>query len=161
MKLPIGISTFSEIREQSYTYVDKTRFALNLIQRHKYVFLSRPRRFGKSLLVDTLKEIFEGNKELFSGLYIDGRYEFSPYPVIQITFDGDLRSVESVNERILTLLNTNEQRLGICCEQRNSANRFAELIQKAQQKYDQRVVVLIDEYDKPILDTIERPSSSL
>jgi hypothetical protein len=68
-KLPIGIQTFSEIIEENYIYIDKTKFAVDLVNNHKYVFLSRPRRFGKSLFVDTLQELFEGNKPLFEGLY--------------------------------------------------------------------------------------------
>ncbi len=76
MKLPIGISTFSKIREDNYIYIDKTELALRIINNHSYVFLSRPRRFGKSLMLDTLKEIFEGNRELFEGLYIHDRYDF-------------------------------------------------------------------------------------
>jgi len=148
----------SKIREGTYLYVDKTAFGLRLIEEHSYVFLSRPRRFGKSLFVDTLKEIFAGNEELFNGLYIHGRYDFPCHPVIKISFGGDLRSVESVTERILILLSNNAKQLGIHCEQDSIANRFEELIQKAQQKYERRVVVLIDEYDKPILDNIERPA---
>ena len=80
MKLPIGISTFSEIRSDQYLYIDKTQFALRLITAHKYVFLSRPRRFGKSLFLDTLKEIFEGNRELFRGLHIADKYDFARIP---------------------------------------------------------------------------------
>jgi CRISPR/Cas system-associated endonuclease/helicase Cas3 len=84
MKLPIGIQTFREIREDNYIYVDKTKYALNLIENYKYVFLSRPRRFGKSLFLDTLRNIFEGNKEVFKGLYIYKNYDFQKYPVIKI-----------------------------------------------------------------------------
>ena len=88
MKLPIGISTFEKIRSDGHLYIDKTEFALRLIQEHEYVFLSRPRRFGKSLFLDTLKEIFEGNRELFTGLYIYDKYDFEQYPVIKISFGG-------------------------------------------------------------------------
>ncbi len=76
MKLPIGISTFKEIIEENYIYVDKTKEAFNLTQKGKYYFLSRPRRFGKSLFLDTLKEIFQGNRELFKNLYIYDKYDW-------------------------------------------------------------------------------------
>ena len=75
-KLPIGIQTFSDIINENYLYIDKTKYALDLIENYKYVFLSRPRRFGKSLFLDTLKNIFLGNKKLFKGLYIYDQYEF-------------------------------------------------------------------------------------
>ncbi len=87
-KLPIGIQTFSQIINEGYIYIDKTEDACNLINNYKYVFLSRPRRFGKSLFLDTLKEIFEGNKELFRGLYIYEKYDFGKYPVIKISFNS-------------------------------------------------------------------------
>jgi hypothetical protein len=87
-KLPIGIQTFAEIIEEDYVYVDKTRHIVELIQAGKYLFLSRPRRFGKSLLVSTLSEIFAGNKKLFEGLYIYDKIEWQAYPVIIIDFNG-------------------------------------------------------------------------
>ncbi|MCP4347153.1 MAG: AAA family ATPase, partial [Desulfobacterales bacterium] len=94
-KLPIGISTLSQIIEGDYAYIDKTQQALELIESYKYVFLSRPRRFGKSLFLDTLAEIFSGNKNLFNGLYIHDKYDFESYPVIRISFGGN-RSVEEL-----------------------------------------------------------------
>jgi hypothetical protein len=83
--LPIGIHTFSEIREKNCIYIDKTKEAYNLINTYKYTFLSRPRRFGKSLFLDTLHEIFNGNKDLFKGLYIYDKHDFEPHPVIRIS----------------------------------------------------------------------------
>ena len=85
-KLPVGIQTFSEIIEQNYLYVDKTEHIFRLIDSGKYFFLSRPRRFGKSLLLDTINEIFDGNKRLFSGLWIENKIDWKPYPVIRIDF---------------------------------------------------------------------------
>ena len=86
-KLPIGISTFSKIIDQDYLYIDKTKEAYELITHYQYAFLSRPRRFGKSLFIDTLQEIFEGNKKLFEGLYIDDKWDFDDkYPVIKNKF---------------------------------------------------------------------------
>ena len=156
-KLPIGIQTFREIREDDCYYVDKTRFALQLIEQGKAYFLSRPRRFGKSLFLDTLKELFEGNEILFEGLYAQTRWNWAVrYPVIRIDFaSGVLRNREELDRRILTILRENRERLDLnCTEPDNPASCFAELLQRAHQKYGQRAVVLVDEYDKPILDNI-------
>jgi len=154
MKLPIGISTFKEIRED-YVYVDKTKYIMELINNHKYVFLSRPRRFGKSLLCDTLKELFEGNKELFNGLYIFDKYDFKKYPVIKISFGG-IRGLDRLKRVLFFNLQDNSNRLGVeCIEKEDAALCFSELIRAAAKKYKEKVVILIDEYDKPILDNIE------
>ena len=161
MKLPIGISTFSKIREDNYIYIDKTELALRIINNHSYVFLSRPRRFGKSLMLDTLKEIFEGNRELFEGLYIHDRYDFERYPVIKISFGGNLRSIESITERIKVILERCAKSLGVDCGHGNVDNMFEALIREAHEKYDKKVVVLIDEYDKPILDNIDNREMAL
>ncbi len=155
-KLPIGIQTFSEIREENYVYVDKTKEALELIKSYKYVFLSRPRRFGKSLFVSTLKAIFEGKRELFKGLYIYDKYDFSKYPVIKISWAGILRDRTDIERTAFTILRSNQKRLEVECEEdKLSSGCLKELIEKAADKYNSRVVVLIDEYDKPILDNIE------
>jgi hypothetical protein len=96
-KLPIGIQTFSNIVEGNYFYIDKTKDALEVINDSKYIFLSRPRRFGKSLFLDTLRCVYEAREELFEGLYIKDKYDWSKkYPVIKIDFFGDLRSPESL-----------------------------------------------------------------
>jgi hypothetical protein len=159
-KLPIGIQTFREIREEKHYYVDKTGFALQLIEEGKYYFLSRPRRFGKSLLIDTLAELFEGNEPLFRGLAAHDRWDWSRrYPVIRISFaDGVLHSREALDVRIDSLLRANAERLGLPdAKERDVSGRFIELIRLAEQVHGQRVVVLIDEYDKPILDNLTRP----
>jgi len=157
-KLPIGISTFSKIINEDYLYIDKTKEAYNLIQNHQYVFLSRPRRFGKSLFLDTLHEIFEGNRELFKGLYIDDKWDFKDqYPVIKISWGGDLRSIEGVKQTAYDIFKENQQRLGISCEMnRNPSSCFRELILASYQQYQKPVVILIDEYDKPILDNLDQ-----
>ncbi|ADR17945.1 ATP-binding protein [Calditerrivibrio nitroreducens] len=156
-KLPIGIQTFSKIREEGYIYIDKTEEAFELVNNFTYVFLSRPRRFGKSLFVDTLKELFEGNKKLFEGLYIYDKWNWDEkYPVIHIDFRGDLLSLQSLKERLKKSLRDNQKRLGITCEEEHNLSIcLEELIQKAAEKYNQKVVILIDEYDKPILDVID------
>ncbi|AEA34600.1 ATP-binding protein [Hippea maritima] len=156
-RLPIGIQTFSKIIEENCYYVDKTHFALKLIQNGGYYFLSRPRRFGKSLFLDTLAEIFLGNKELFKGLYIYDKYDFKPHPVIRISFgSGDYSLDESQTiDEIKHILQDNIEALGLDCTDINDFKTcFKELIRKSYQKHKTRVVILIDEYDKPILDNI-------
>ncbi len=158
-KLPIGIQTFSQIIEDNYIYIDKTPEAYNLINSYKYVFLSRPRRFGKSLFLDTLQNIFEGNEELFKGLYIYDKYDFKDTsPVIKISFNsGDFFTSSGFMQTIHQILDKNERDLGILSlEGLNEVGRFKRLIEEVYKKYNKRVVVLIDEYDKPILDNIEK-----
>ena len=154
-KLPVGIHTFSQIRNEDYLYIDKTQEAYQLINNYKYVFLSRPRRFGKSLFLTTLKEIFDGNKDLFKGLYIYDKYDFESFPVIRIVFSGVMSTEESLNDIIKRNMCNNEEDLR--CEGNeslSSTERFAALIKNAATKYNKPVVILIDEYDKPILDNI-------
>ncbi|WP_459893692.1 ATP-binding protein, partial [Desulfothermus okinawensis] len=156
-KLPIGISSFREIIEGDYVYIDKTKEAYELIENYKYVFLSRPRRFGKSLFLDTLKEIFEGNKELFKGLYIYDKWDFDKkYPVIKISWAGNFQDLKNLEAIAREIFYDNQMRLGIRCrEQEYMPACFAQLIKESFRKYNQKVVILIDEYDKPILDVIE------
>ncbi len=154
--MPIGIQNIREIIEENYVYVDKTPFAYRLITERKYYFLSRPRRFGKSLFLDTLSEIFKGSRELFEGLYIYGRYDFKPYPVIRISFgSGDYGILESISKEIIYLLKWNAEKLGVSCTDLDDAKIcFKELIEKTYDKFSEKVVILVDEYDKPILDNI-------
>ncbi|PID89712.1 MAG: hypothetical protein CSB01_00550 [Bacteroidia bacterium] len=157
-KLPVGIQTFSEIRNKNYIYIDKTQEAYSLITKYKYVFLSRPRRFGKSLFLDTLKEIFEGNKALFKGLYIYDKYDFDDkYPVIKISFNsGSFFTSSGFQETLHQILDKNERDLKVPAHSElNSSGRFKRLIEEVYTKYQKSVVILIDEYDKPILDNIE------
>ena len=158
-KLPIGIHTFSKIIEDDYLYIDKTREAYEIICSYQYVFLSRPRRFGKTLFLTTLQSIFEGKKELFKGLYIYDKYDFEVFPVIRIVFSGVMSTKESLHDVINRNMRNNEDDLQ--CErneQLSSTERFAALIKNAATKYNKRVVILIDEYDKPILDNITDPA---
>ena len=154
-KLPIGIHTFSKIVEGDYLYIDKTKEAYEILCSYQYVFLSRPRRFGKSLFLTTLQAIFEGKKELFKGLYIYDRYDFEPYPVIRIVFSGVMFTKESLNDVLKRNMRNNEEDLQ--CEkneQLSPTERFTALIKNVYKKYNKPVVILIDEYDKPILDNI-------
>ncbi len=140
-KLPIGIQTFQKIREDNYIYVDKTDLAVQLIDRYQYVFLSRPRRFGKSLFLDTLHNLFEGKKDLFSGLVAENSHDWSKkYPVIKISFGaGDFRSPEMLQTTILETLRDNEKRLDISCEIEAAAAKFSRIIKAAHENYNQPV----------------------
>ncbi|MEZ5534511.1 MAG: ATP-binding protein [Thiolinea sp.] len=162
-KLPIGISTLSKIINGDFSYVDKTHHVLKLAQKSGYYFLSRPRRFGKSLLLDTLAEAFSGNEDLFQGLYIHPHWDWSvKHPVIRISFGAGIsRNPEELNRHILRILKENQEQLQIECEAKEDiAGCFAELIRKAQKQYGQGAVILIDEYDKPILDNITEPETA-
>jgi Protein of unknown function (DUF1703)./Predicted AAA-ATPase. len=154
--LPIGIQTFRDIIEGGFYYVDKTPFIPKLTS--KYYFLSRPRRFGKSLFLDTLKEAFSGNKELFKGLYLYDNWNWDKrYPVITINFtSGVMSSSQLLKKNIHHILETNAKRYELNLEEKEVINiKFEELITKIYQKHNMPVVVLVDEYDKPILDAIE------
>jgi hypothetical protein len=155
-KLPIGIQTFREIREDDCYYVDKTGMAVDMVKAGKYYFLSRPRRFGKSLFLDTLKELFEGHQDLFVGLAAETRWDWSKKsPVIRISFGaGVVHSCAALDAKISEQLDINQQTLGVCTSQPTLSGRFGELIRLAKAKFGQRVVVLVDEYDKPMLDNI-------
>ncbi|WP_058615920.1 ATP-binding protein [Tepidimonas taiwanensis] len=156
-KLPIGIQTFREIREEGCYYVDKTPYAIKLIEQGKHYFLSRPRRFGKSLFLDTIAELFAGNRSLFEGLYAEAHWDWSVrYPVIRISFAaGRLETREALEAHIAAELEGNAQRLGVMlADTADSHLRFRALIQAAVARHGQRAVVLIDEYDKPILDNL-------
>jgi hypothetical protein len=154
-KLPIGIQTFRKIVEGDYLYIDKTKIALELIENNEYIFLSRPRRFGKSLFLDTLHNIFEGNKELFKGLHIYDKYDFKKYPVIKIDWAGDFTTEKGTEKTLRYILEENQIKLGIdCLEYDSPSSCFARLIKKSYEKHGEKVVILIDEYDKPILDAI-------
>ena len=158
--LPLGISTLSLLLESNGIYVDKTEYAYHLIKQPGRFFLSRPRRFGKSLFVDTLKEIFEGNQKLFEGLYIYDIWDWSKkYPVIKFDFaEGMLKSRKDLDEKINEILFLNETNLGVTTVNKSISGRFAALIKGVREKYGERVVVLVDEYDKPILDNISELS---
>jgi hypothetical protein len=157
-RLPTGISTLRTIIEEDMVYIDKTMFAYDLIEAPGRYFLARPRRFGKSLFVDTLKEIFEGNRELFKGLYIHDRWDWDrTFPVIKFDFAGGVvRNVDELFVRLTYMVRSNAERLGLEIDyDTDAAGIHANLIKAAKAKYGSNVVVLIDEYDKPILDNID------
>ena len=160
-KLPIGIQSFAKIREGGFYYVDKTAFALRLINGAGYFFLSRPRRFGKSLFLDTLKEIFEGNRALFVGLAIHDQWDWAQrFPVIRISFGGGtLVDRADLLESVHQQLERHERQFGLPARYQHPRSRFADLLERLHEQTGQRVVVLVDEYDKPILDQIDHPAS--
>ena len=157
--LPIGIQTFSILREEDAYYVDKTRLVWSLIQGGSRYFLSRPRRFGKSLLLSTLKELFEGNEPLFEGLYIHGEWDWSRrYPVVRLDFsNGGFEKPEQLNRDIKAQLRRIETDTRIEPRDDTAALRLRYLVQELRRRTGERVVVLVDEYDKPILDALETP----
>ncbi|MEX2607408.1 MAG: ATP-binding protein [Kiritimatiellia bacterium] len=157
-KLPIGIQNFAKLREENCYYVDKTPFACRLVEEGSYYFLSRPRRFGKSLFVDTLKELFEGNQSLFKGLYAEKHWDWSKkHPVLRFSFgDGGIDSRETLEKELRIQLTRHAERLDLAGESLEEGTpRLRTLVRAAHEKYGQRVVILVDEYDKPILDHIE------
>ena len=158
-KLPIGIQTFRKIREESYYYVDKTPYIRRLLDEGTHYFLSRPRRFGKSLFLDTLKELFEGNEPLFKGLDIHDRWDWSVrYPVLRLSFgSGNFKEPGYVEATLMEQLAATERRSEVVSEYATAPGRFAALLEALHDQAGQPVAVLIDEYDKPILDALEVP----
>ncbi|MEB4593261.1 ATP-binding protein [Candidatus Thiothrix sp. Deng01] len=157
--LPIGIQTFSEIRRNNHYYVDKSHLAVKLAKEGKHYFLSRPRRFGKSLFLDTLKELFEGNEPLFEGLAAHQQWDWSvKYPVLRFSFGGEnYRQTESLVATLDAQLRLLEAQYQLPPQVDSMSGRFAHLIVKLHQQSGQPVVILIDEYDKPILDALLYP----
>ncbi len=158
-RLPIGIQTFRKIREENCYYVDKTAYIQRLIDEGTHYFLSRPRRFGKSLFLDTLKELFEGNESLFEGLHIHDHWDWSVrYPVIRLSFgSGNFKESGDLQANLLDQLAAIERRTGVVVEAETVPGRFAYLIEALHDRAGQPVAVLVDEYDKPILDALEIP----
>jgi len=161
-RLPIGIQTFAKIRADDHYYVDKTGFIRQLTDEGTHYFLSRPRRFGKSLLLDTLGELFAGNEALFRGLLIHPHWDWATrYPVIRISFGGGLvHSRAELDDKIGEQLRINQDALGLRCTETGSGACFAELLRLAHAATGHRVVVLVDEYDKPILDNLTDPDTA-
>ena len=156
-KLPIGIQNFREIRTDDHYYVDKTALALKLVDEGKSYFLSRPRRFGKSLFLDTLKELFEGNEPLFQGLAVHDQWDWSiQYPVLRFSFgSGNFTDPNYLHQNLMAQLDMLETQAGSESGYGTCPERFQYLIRHLHQQTGLPVVVLVDEYDKPILDALQ------
>ena len=163
MKYPIGIQDFESIISGGYIYVDKTALVYRLVTEGKIYFLSRPRRFGKSLLVSTLKAYFKGKKELFKGLAIDAlETEWAEYPVFHLDFNGDNFTKAGVlEEKIVGAIETWEAEYGRDPYKQALGDRFIYVLAQAAKRYGRRAVVLIDEYDKPLLDVLDTGFSTV
>ena len=162
MKYPIGIQSFDQIREDGFVYVDKTALLYNLVANGKIYFLSRPRRFGKSLLISTLENYFLGRRELFRGLAIDSlEKEWAVYPVFHLDFNGkNFTSPMELKDAIETFVAKSEEKYGKDKFANTYGDRLAYVFEKAHEKTGRRAVVLIDEYDKPLLDVMNTGAPS-
>ena len=158
-RFPIGIQDFEGLRRDGYYYVDKTALVYDLANTNKYYFLSRPRRFGKSLLVSTLKAYFLGKKELFEGLAMaDLEKDWTTYPVFHIDFVGrSYNEIKDLYYRLENLVSEWEDLYGKSEAELDLHERFKNLIKAAYDKTGKQVVILIDEYDKPLIDNIDHP----
>ena len=164
-KLPVGIQSFEKLRRDGYIYVDKTAFVWNLVQSSNPYFLSRPRRFGKSLFLSTLAAYFLGQKELFKGLYVEqaeeaqavqeGRAAWQKYPVFYLDFNtGQYELSDALDESFRYFLTKEEKKYNLQNNGLSHAKRFTSLIQVAYEQTGKQVVILVDEYDKPLLQTM-------
>ncbi len=156
--LPMGIQTFSTLREEGYYYVDKTPLIQEMIRQGRFYSLSRPRRFGKSLLVSTLQELFEGNEPLFRGLDIHPHWDWSAqHPVVCLSFDGDVSTPESLEKNVLNQLYDIEQAhdLKSLPPVTSAPNRLRSILAHLHRATGRQVVVLVDEYDRPVLNVLE------
>ena len=158
-RLPIGIQTFRKIREDNCYYVDKTAHIRRLLDEGTHYFLSRPRRFGKSLFLETCKELFEGNEPLFEGLAIHGHWDWSVrYPVLRLSFgSGNFKEPGHVEATLMEQPAAIERRATVVTEYSTAPGRLASLLEALHEQAGQPVAVLIDEYDKPILDALDTP----
>ena len=164
-KLPLGVQSFEKLRREGYLYIDKTSFLWRLVQVSSPYFLSRPRRFGKSLFLSTLAAYFRGQKELFKDLYLEkaeeeqaaqeNRSPWQAYPVLYLDFNTENYNDE---KRMYTILHTHlvqwEKQYGADASEQTFSSRFKGIIQRAYQKTGKQVVILVDEYDKPLLQTM-------
>ena len=155
-RLPVGIQTFSNIIDDDMLYIDKTEYIWNMIHLSKYIFLSRPRRFGKSLLVSTLQAYFEGRKDLFKGLFIETvEKEWTEYPVLRFSMASGKHMEKDQLERYLGMrLAEYEKKYGITNPATDNNDRLTALIHAAHNQTGKKVVILIDEYDAPLLDVV-------
>jgi len=163
LKLPVGIQTFEELRTRGYVYIDKTQFLVELIDKGKFYFLSRPRRFGKSLTISTFDALFSGKKELFKGFAAEdflARHDYQPSPVIRLDMSmvNTNKGIEGIEESILYITNETARKLKVKLSGTKLYGILLnELIVRATEKYNQKAVILIDEYDKPYTDFVNDP----
>ncbi len=160
LNYPIGMQSFSEIRSNGYVYIDKTEYIFKLLDNGKYKFLSRPRRFGKSLFISTLEAFFKGKKSLFEGLAIDRLLPgpWPVHPVIHLDFSGeDYNSIDVLEMKINSFLLRYERMYGLQSENITLSERFRNVVRTLHENTGMQVVILIDEYDTPITSTIDRP----
>ena len=160
--LPIGIHTFEKIREKNLIYIDKTEMIHSLLTKGEVYFLSRPRRFGKSLLLDTIHQLAKGRKELFSGLWIEDKWDWSQkYPVLRFDFgSGIVHTRAELDSKIRLYLEQAAKTYDVELAEDIPSSQFHRLLRRLTEKYDQKVVVLVDEYDKPILDNFTNRETS-
>jgi len=162
-KLPAGLQVFAEIREENYLYVDKTKYLIEMIDSGKIYFLARPRRFGKSLTCSTFEALFQGKKELFKGLYAEGylnRPDFKPSPVIRLDMNGIATNegLDALKNSIQYLLNSVAKHLGVELESGLlCGDSLKDLIEKTHEKYNEKIALIIDEYDNPYTDFFDKP----
>ncbi|MFO7735183.1 MAG: AAA family ATPase, partial [bacterium] len=165
--LPIGIQNFSKLRKGNYLYVDKTEVLYRLITEGSYYFISRPRRFGKSMMISTLAEIFEGNRNLFEGLYIHDKIQWKEHPVIRIDFSRTKFKDIGVRAALVKILVANAEKYGIPLRdeqtllKEGAGNILGELIEKMHDKTGEKVALLVDEYDKPIIDYLHETDTAV
>ena len=156
LRYPVGVQTFKEVIENGCVYVDKTSY-IPLLEKYKFIFLGRPRRFGKSLLLSMLHEYYAGNRELFHGLAIDRLRpeEWTPRPVFHIDLNGqDYTEHGSVYNNLNRQLKEYEDKYGVTEVEGSLSDRFITIVREAHEQTGRHVVVLIDEYDKPLTDNI-------
>ena len=158
-KYPIGIQDFAELRKGEYLYVDKTKEIHRLIESGKYYFLSRPRRFGKSLLLSTLKYLFQAEKELFQGLWIEDRHDWQAQPVLHLSFSSIGYRDLGLEKALDLELDRMAGAMDIGLKEEGISRKFRELIETLARKRG-KVVLLIDEYDKPLVDYIDQPEQA-
>ena len=159
-KLPTGIQTFRKVREEGCYYVDKTAYIHRLVSEGMHYFLSRPRRFGKSLFVDTLKELFEGSEALFKGLHVHDRWDWSVrHPVVRLSFAaGSFDRQGALEADFADQMARLERLAGVSCDYATPHRRLAGLIEALHAQTGHKVVVLVDEYDRPITDALGDPT---
>ncbi|MDE5814056.1 MAG: AAA family ATPase, partial [Muribaculaceae bacterium] len=157
-KYAIGDQDFKSLREGGYLYIDKTSYIEKILEGSKYYFLARPRRFGKSLFLSTLRYFFEGRRELFKGLYIDSTdWDWESYPVLHLDLNRDRFQEKGILDGVLdNLFKGWEARYGVVNTADQLSSRFENIIEAAHEKTGKQVVILVDEYDKPLVGNLNK-----